>query len=229
MRNKYVMVSGFAFSEETDMEKLSSYAREGWILESIKGMFFYKLKKDTPQDIIYSLDYQKEATEEYFHLFSEAGWKKVISIGNEIHIFSAPAGTKPIYSERNTEIEKYVDVKNKAAKGSVYSLALTIASMALMALSIAFIRPIFLLTVLLFLVSIIAFVFNFMPYLAYSSRLKGKDNIKSQNNMKLISGMCFALIGAMSIFSKNYISSVLFFSISAIEFSFLSRSYKKKS
>ncbi|WP_341455854.1 hypothetical protein [Clostridium peptidivorans] len=45
MKNKYVMISGFATSEESDMEKLKKYASQGWILEDIIGGFFYKLKK----------------------------------------------------------------------------------------------------------------------------------------------------------------------------------------
>ena len=41
MKSKYVMINGFAFSEESDMEKLRNYAREGWILEDIVvGLFF---------------------------------------------------------------------------------------------------------------------------------------------------------------------------------------------
>lgn len=35
MKSKYVMISGFAFTEEGDMEKLKNYARQGWILEDI--------------------------------------------------------------------------------------------------------------------------------------------------------------------------------------------------
>ncbi|EDS77184.1 conserved hypothetical protein [Clostridium botulinum C str. Eklund] len=46
MKNKYVMIGGLAFSEEDDMSKLSSYAKEGWILEKIVLGFFYKLKKE---------------------------------------------------------------------------------------------------------------------------------------------------------------------------------------
>ncbi len=40
MKNKYVMIGGFAFSEESDMEKLRNYAKKGWILEGIVGGFF---------------------------------------------------------------------------------------------------------------------------------------------------------------------------------------------
>ncbi len=32
MKNKYVIISGLAFSEESDMEKLKNYASQGWIL-----------------------------------------------------------------------------------------------------------------------------------------------------------------------------------------------------
>ena len=31
----------------------------------------------------------------------------VVSLGNQTQIFSAPVGTKPIYSDRESEIEKY--------------------------------------------------------------------------------------------------------------------------
>jgi len=55
MKSKYVMISGLAFSEEGDMEKLKNYASQGWILEDIVGGFFYKLRKDKPQNIVYNL------------------------------------------------------------------------------------------------------------------------------------------------------------------------------
>lgn len=40
MKSKYVMIGGFAFSEESDMEKLRNYAKKGWILERVVGGFF---------------------------------------------------------------------------------------------------------------------------------------------------------------------------------------------
>ncbi|MDD6769371.1 MAG: DUF2812 domain-containing protein, partial [Inconstantimicrobium porci] len=43
MKNKYVMIEGLAFSEQSDMNKLSNYAKEGWLLDSIKGNMLYKL------------------------------------------------------------------------------------------------------------------------------------------------------------------------------------------
>lgn len=172
MKNRYVMISGLAFREESDMEKLKNYASQGWILEDIIGGFFYKLKKDKPQDIIYNLDYQPESNEEYFTIFKEAGWKLVVSVENYMHIFSAQAGTKPIYSDCESEIDKYTNIRNRTKKGTLYSLIIAVALIGLLVVSLNAIRPIFLIILGLLIIDIFMFVFNFMPYLAYNSRIK---------------------------------------------------------
>ncbi|WP_027623769.1 DUF2812 domain-containing protein [Clostridium lundense] len=217
MKSKYVMINGFAFSEESDMKILGNYAREGWILEDIVAGFFYKLKKDIPKDIEYSLDYQNEATEEYFSLFSAAGWTPVISLDNGIHIFMAQAGTKPIYSDRESEIDKYDRVKKQTSKGTVYSLITAIALTILLVISAIAIRPIFLIVLLLLIVDIFVFIFNFMPYLAYKSRVKqlnknGKcdGGITSSKNLWKIdafTGIVFMIIGIMDFVEKSYFAT----------------------
>lgn len=214
MDRKYIMIDGLAFSEESDMNKLKKYAKEGWILQDIVGGFFYKLKKDKPKDIDYSLDYQCEVDEEYFSIFLEAGWTRVVSIGNEIHIFSAPEGTKPIYSDRESEVDKYVRVKMQTKKGMIYSLIATIILAALLVISAMAIRPIFLVVFSLFIVSIFVFIFNFMPYLAYNYRLnklRKKDKLDKESifNIKLwklyaFSSICFSFVGIMNLLERKY-------------------------
>ncbi|WP_311315488.1 MULTISPECIES: DUF2812 domain-containing protein [Clostridium] len=126
MKSKYVIINGLAFSEESDMEKLKNYASQGWILEDIVGGFFYKLRKDKPQNIVYSLDYQLDVDGEYFTIFKEAGWELVLSVNNQMHIFLAQAGTKPIYSDSKSEIDKYTRVRNQTRRGTIYSLIMAI-------------------------------------------------------------------------------------------------------
>lgn len=172
MDNKYVMIRGLAFSEESDMNKLKNYANEGWILESIVAGFFYRLKKDKPQNIDYSLDYQSEATEEYFNLFTEAGWTLIVSVGNQMHIFSAQEGTKPIYSDCESEIDKYARVKKQTGKGAIYSFIAMIIFAILVKSFFTTLKPISIVTNILFIASVTAFIFNFMPYLAYTYRLR---------------------------------------------------------
>ncbi len=139
---------------------------------------FYKLRKDEPQDIIYSLDYQKDVNEEYFHMFKEAGWNIVISLGNEMHIFSAQYGTKPIYSDFESNLGKYISMQNTVGKSAVYSL---IVGIILIILSF-FINNIFLTGLLL--IDFIVFIFSFMPYVAYSYRIKKmKKYNKNKKNL----------------------------------------------
>ncbi|EQB86419.1 hypothetical protein J2Z44_002916 [Clostridium punense] len=213
MKNKYVMIGGFAFTEESDMEKLKNYAKEGWILDKIVGGFFYKLRKAEPQNIVYSLDYQNEANEEYFDIFKEAGWTPVVSVENQMYIFSAQEGTKPIYSDSKTEIDKYIKMRNQMKKGSIVSSVIGLVLIALLVLSAIFIKPIFIILELLLLVNFVIFIFNFMPYIAYNSRIKqmkkyGKCNselISSKSMWKIygFSGLVLLATGIVDLMDKE--------------------------
>lgn len=106
-QTKYVMSGGLAFSEDKDMEKLRSYSLNGWHVSGFKFMG-YTLEKGESSDYIYSVDYRSLAEgekEEYFDLFSNAGWSHIASAEN-IYLFRAHPGTKPIYSDRDTMAEK---------------------------------------------------------------------------------------------------------------------------
>lgn len=237
MKSKYVMINGLAFSEESDMEKLKNYASQGWILEDIVGGFIYKLRKDTPQNIVYNLDYQTDTNEEYFTIFKEAGWKLVVSVGKSVHIFSAQAGTKPIYSDCESEIDKYTSIKNLTRKGTLYSLILAIVLIGLLVVSLIAIRPIFLVILVLFIIDIFVFVFNFMPYLAYNTRIKqikkhSKCNNKTINNKRLwklyvLTSTLWSIVGILNLIEKKYFSAV-FFIIGSVFFIFSSLGYFKK-
>lgn len=169
---KYVPSGGLAFFEEKDMKKLSNYAKEGWILESFAGIG-YKLRKGEPRNIEYSLDYQKEVDDEYFTFFEEAGWSHVCSVGNEIHLFSAPTGTKPIYSDKPTTIEKYEREKKQMGKAALPFFTSTVVFMFFSSLSKYgwlsentgnFFE-------LLGMVSLIILIFPGLPYISYQFRL----------------------------------------------------------
>jgi hypothetical protein len=231
------MIKGLAFNEESDMEKLKNYASQGWILEDIVGGFFYKLRKDKPQNIVYSLDYQLEADEEYFTIFKEAGWKHVLSVNNHMHIFSAQAGTKPIYSDSNSEIDKYTCMRNQTKKGTIYSLIVAIVLIGLLVVSAIAVRQIFLIILALLVIDIFIFGFNFMPYLAYNSRIKqikrdGSYKSEAVNNKmawKLYAflGILWLASGVWGLIEKKYFSAA-FFIIFGAYFIFSSSAYFKK-
>ena len=107
-QTKYIMSGGLAFSEEKDMEKLRRYSMQGWHVSDFKFMG-YMLEKGEGTDYIYSVDYRslkEDEEEEYFELFSTSGWSQVASEA-DIHLFRAHPGTKPIYSDRDTMVEKH--------------------------------------------------------------------------------------------------------------------------
>ena len=236
MKSKYVMIEGIAFNEEGDMKKLSKYASQGWILESIVGGFFYKLKKDKPQNIVYSLDYQTEVNEEYFNIFKEAGWKHVISVAKQMHIFSAEEGTKPIYSDKETQIDKYEDVRLRTGKASLYSSIAGIFLIGLLILSAIAIRPMFLPILCLLIIDIVIFVFNFMPYVAYNSRIKQIEknngyksdivNNKGLWKLYIVIGIVFLVMGILDLIDKKYLGTVAL-AAGALYF-FISLKYYKK-
>ncbi|KGM96939.1 hypothetical protein Z968_04995 [Clostridium novyi A str. 4552] len=213
MKSKYVMISGLAFSEEDEMNKLSSYAKKGWILEKIVLGFFYKLKKDVPQDTIYSLDYKVGANEEYFNVFKEAGWSCVVSIQNQIHIFSAKSGTKPIYRQ----MDKYTGVEERTVKGTLYSLIIAMILVGLLAISIIAVKSMFFIILGLLMIDGVVFTFNFMPYLAYNSRIreieqdgKCKNELITKDSRRTSSvlGVIFLVMGALKLTKKKYFEGV---------------------
>lgn len=115
---KYIMSKGLSFAEYEEMQMLSEYASRGWKLEKFAFMG-YKLKKAEPEKLQYALDYRINPDEEYFLYFNEAGWTNVCSIGNIIHIFSAPEGTKKIYTDNDTEIEKHISMYQSLKKMAI--------------------------------------------------------------------------------------------------------------
>lgn len=200
------------------MEKLKNYASQGWILEDIVGGFFYKLRKDKPQNIVYSLDYQLEADEEYFTTFKEAGWKPVLSVNNQMYIFLAQAGTKPIYSDSKSEIDKYAHVRNQTRRSTIYSLIIGIVLIGLLVVSAITIRSIFLIILTLLVIDFFIFVFNFMPYLAYNSRIKqikryGRCKSITVNNkitwkLYALAGVMFLVSGIFDLIEKKYFAVI---------------------
>lgn len=138
---KYVWCSGLAFKEEEDMKKLSQYAQHGWIFEKVAFLgFAYKLKKRESLNIEYTLDFQKDADDEYFTLFQDAGWTHVYSLVH-LHIFHAPAGTKPIYTDKQTAAEKFERLKKDSGIVAFISLVAFLLTLGLTIASHAGLTP----------------------------------------------------------------------------------------
>jgi hypothetical protein len=106
---RYTISGGLAFTEQGDMDKLSRLAAKGWLLESF-AFLGYTLRKGEPRQLTYCVDYNNVSPGElgnYIELFEASGWTRICSSGH-FHIFSAAPGTKPIYTDNETRLEKYM-------------------------------------------------------------------------------------------------------------------------
>ncbi|WP_027956375.1 DUF2812 domain-containing protein [Halobacillus kuroshimensis] len=170
MKKKYIMSQGLALGEEKDMEKLKSYAAQGWMLDGFAPFGFW-LKKGRKQHLIFAVDYCHNPDEEYFAYFEAAGWTPVCSAGSHIHIFSAPAGTEPIYSDYESTFNKYAGEKKKCGRIALPAL---IATMFLSFLSQINSMPFLLTEMFIYtgFAAIIILIFSGMPYLGYTYKLK---------------------------------------------------------
>jgi hypothetical protein len=124
-----MMSNGLAFSEEKDMEKLRQKALNGWHLKGFRFLG-YELEKGECEDVIFNIDYrslQPSEEEEYFDMFSCAGWTHVCSSSDKhIHIFKAKKGTKPIYSDVESSVDKLERLATPIKGLAVFIVGLTI-------------------------------------------------------------------------------------------------------
>lgn len=151
-----------------------------------------------------------------------------------MHIFSASEGTKPIYTECESEIDKYAIMKKLTCKESIYSLMAVIVFAALSCILFIFIRPVFIAAFILFILSICVFIFSFMPYLAYKSRInklnRNKDtlafNIKLSILYAFIS-ISFIFMGIRELVEKKYCISLMFILIAVFNIILIVSNFKE--
>lgn len=220
MNTKYILSYGVAFNEKNEMKQLSSYAQKGWLLEkTVLGGMFYKLRKAEPKDIQYSLDYQANADEDYFKMFSEAGWNIVSSNHNFIHIFSAPTGTVPIYINEKSEVEKYLKMKNMTKTGVIYSLITALISYFLLVLSDNYFSKFKIVFRVLFVISIYIGTVFLATFSSYNNRCKRKSSSEFGENRIFMKALFWLLFIAVLIVSykNSIVGSILLFLLFAMQ------------
>ncbi|MCH3965210.1 MAG: DUF2812 domain-containing protein [Clostridium sp.] len=218
---KYVMSMGLAFAEKQEMEMLSSYAGKGWILYKF-WIFGYKLKKAEPQRLQYSLDYRINPDKEYFLYFKEAGWSHVCSLGNTIHIFSAPQETNSIYTDNDTELEKYICQYNMTQKTAIPASLCTILLFILTLLSKYGYIPDICRKIFgsLLIPAVIVAVFSGLPCMSFYFRInkvnKNRNKVSSKN-YKIIAALVMIMLllsvisVALNIFNILNVSNSIYY------------------
>lgn len=128
-KTKYVVSGGIAFSEKKDLEVLKKFAAKGWIVKRYKRMG-YELVKQSPELVDYSIDIRNLADEdkdEYFAMFEFAGWEHVCS-SYDTHLFKAPVGTTPIYSDNVSKADKLLRLRKTITPAAYIAALLALVS-----------------------------------------------------------------------------------------------------
>lgn len=226
LNTKYVMSKGTAFAEHEEMEMLSEYASKGWTLYKF-GFLGYKLEKTNPQKLQYALDYKSNADEEYFSYFEEAGWHHVCSAENMIHIFSAPEGTNPIYTDIDSESEKYINQYKSMKKVAIPSLLCSILFIVLMLLAeYNHIPNIYgIIFCILLLPTAILAAITTLPCISYYKKINEAERVYSSSKRhKIVDKLSIIMIiivlslTALMIFDVISMNGIVFYSIVLITF-----------
>ena len=175
-KTKYIMSEGLAFAEQKDMEKLRRYAHKGWHVKSFAFMG-YTLEQGAPTDVIYNVDYRvlDDDGNEYYDLFAAAGWTHVASNGNT-HLFCASPHTKPIYSDRETTIEKYKNLAEPLHVVAIPLSAITLLAWVGATITTSTLQTILYIVSLIFTLLALPIVWTTIAAYRQQWRTQGKDS-----------------------------------------------------
>jgi len=195
------MSSGLAFAEERDLQRLSTWAAEGWRLAKIEHLWMI-LEQAPPEQVIFAIDYQEAPDTEYFEMCSAAGWHHVTSVEKQIHLFKAAPGTAAIFSATDSAT-KYERAARMFAKPALWSSVGLVVSWVLL---FGVIQPwqmaqqnstlgvvVEIIALIVMLVVATISIFTALPWAAYRLRLAG---IPLRTN-RLVFGLLFGLCGAV--------------------------------
>jgi hypothetical protein len=172
MKDKFVVITALAFSDQQDLKRLSGFASRGMLLEDFRvPLLSYRLLPKEKQDIDYLIDFQQEANQDYFDSYSQNGWELVFSY-EDLHYFKAAKGTIPFYSDVEGKVLLY---KKESKRYGLYSMISLLPTLLFGYLLSIFqssgemvTLPLFVLTGL----SAMSLLFFVMPFITYHFRAK---------------------------------------------------------
>lgn len=168
IKKKFVASGGIAFSEKQDLKVLKKFAAKGWIVKRHKGLG-YELEKGGPELVDYGIDIRNLADgdkDEYFAMFEFAGWEHVSS-SYDTHLFKAPVGTTPIYSDNTSKAEKLLRLRKSIMPVMWLTVCLTVMSYLAM---VFFSGTIGQVSKVLFIILIVLMIPCVMMYIALTYR-----------------------------------------------------------
>ena len=108
-------------------------------------------------------------------MFSKSSWTHLFSISDEIHFFSAAEGSKAIYTDRTSELDRDMLQKERFKRWLIMTSLLFGVTSVLHLFISSKVTSTYLSVALLiawFVIGLLPFIFTLMPYLGYAYRVR---------------------------------------------------------
>jgi hypothetical protein len=176
MKEKFVIVTALAFSDQQDTKRLSEFASKGLLLNDFRvPLLSYRLFPQDKQEVDFLIDFHQGATQEYMESYAQNGWEHVFS-HEDLHYFKAVKATAPFYTDIEGKAQRY---KKESKRYGVYTIISVFPTLLFGYLLSAFqssgevvTLPLFVLTGL----SVMSLIFCLMPSVTYHFRAKRLTN-----------------------------------------------------
>ena len=176
MKDKFVIVTALAFSDQQDTKRLSEFASKGLLLNDYRiPLLSYRLIPQEKQEVDFLIDYHQGATQEYVYSYTQNGWDHVFS-HDDLHYFKAVKGTVPFYTDIEGKVMRY---KKESKRFGIYTLISLLPTLIFGYLLFTFQTSEELVTLPLFILSglsVMSLIFCFMPFVTYHFRAKRLTN-----------------------------------------------------
>jgi len=126
---KYILGNGIAISPEKDMALFKEMSKQGWHMNGT-WLWWYRFEKGEPAAYDYASNMESKVTSNMLSIYEESGWCPIVAC-NGFQIFRAIEGATPIFSDLDSEIEAFEEVRRDTLKSVIlWGLAMIIVRVA---------------------------------------------------------------------------------------------------
>ena len=132
---KYLFSKGLAFYAEMESQRLERELSEGWLIDKIHWLGFYRLKQVEQEQAQVVIDFypgKKSEIDEYIDIYQAAGWESVTSYRQRYFIFKSDIGTEAVYTDEESYASRLSKERQWMLLNSLYFVLIGLIGVLLM-------------------------------------------------------------------------------------------------
>lgn len=162
------MGNGLAVNPEKDLTMFADMARKGKHLNGIARLGHgWNFVDGNPEEAVFDLAYESNASSDYFDIFQAAGWAPVFSMG-DVHIFKAAPGTPPVHAGTESRRDELTRNRDRYLRYS----AIAVVAFVLVNVGISVASWAEWLDLVLRVIFVLPVVYTVIPLIGYWRRLR---------------------------------------------------------